>query len=64
MIVIKASVRPSSVEGLGLFADEKIREGQTIWRFDPIIDLIFEPEIDYRTIDSADAKSSETYLYT
>lgn len=43
MLVVKTEVRPSSIEGLGLFAAEKISRGETVWRFDPRFDIAFPP---------------------
>ena len=40
MLLVKTSVRPSSIHGLGLFAEQDIAEGATLWRFDPLIDRI------------------------
>jgi SET domain-containing protein len=42
MLTIKASVKPSKVHGLGLFADEKIPKGTVIWKFNPRFDIYFE----------------------
>ena len=43
MLTIKTLVKESEIEGLGLFATEKIPKGTTVWRFDPRFDLYFEP---------------------
>jgi SET domain-containing protein len=43
MLVVKASVRPSALEGLGLFADQKIPKGTVIWKFNPLFDIMFDP---------------------
>ena len=34
MLLVKTTLRPSEVHGLGLFADEFIPKGIAIWRFD------------------------------
>lgn len=44
MLVVKTSVKPSGIEGLGLFAAEDISRGTTIWKFDPRFDVYFTPE--------------------
>lgn len=44
MLAVKASVRPSKIEGIGLFADEKIPKGTVTWRFNPRFDILFNPE--------------------
>jgi len=38
MLLIKTSVRLSSIHGLGLFAAEPIRKGQAVWAYDSKID--------------------------
>lgn len=40
MLLVKTSVKPSSIHGLGLFAEESIAAGTLLWRFDPLIDRI------------------------
>lgn len=40
MLLVKTSVRPSPIHGLGVFADEFIPEGKALWRFDPLLDRI------------------------
>ena len=44
MLTVKASVKPSSIQGIGLFADEDILKGTVIWKFDPRFDLYFDPK--------------------
>jgi len=44
MIVVKTSVQPSSTEGLGLFAEERIPKGSTVWLYDPRFDISFDPQ--------------------
>src|SRR3989344_2227157 len=44
MLTIKASVKTSKIEGLGLFADERIPKGTTVWKFDARFDIFFDPE--------------------
>ncbi len=38
MLLVKTSVRLSSIHGLGLFAAEPVRKGQAIWVYDSRID--------------------------
>lgn len=42
MLLIKTKLDASGIHGIGLFADEFIREGTVIWRFDPLLDLRFD----------------------
>ena len=44
MLTVKASVKPSKIEGIGLFADEKIPRGTITWKFDSHFDILFDPE--------------------
>ncbi len=41
MLTVATYVAPSAIEGLGLFAAEPIAAGTLVWRFDPLLDLIF-----------------------
>ena len=44
MLTVKASVKSSKIQGLGLFADEKIPKGTVTWKFNPRFDILFDPE--------------------
>ena len=44
MLRVKAPAMPSKIEGIGLFAEEKILKGTITWKFDPMFDILFEPE--------------------
>ena len=44
MLIVKASAKTSPIQGLGLFADEKISKGAVIWKYDPQFDISFTPE--------------------
>ena len=44
MLTIKTSLKPSKIEGIGLFADEKIPKGTVTWKFDPRFDILFDPK--------------------
>jgi uncharacterized protein len=41
MLLVRTTVQPSKIHGLGLFADEPIARGTVIWRFTPGFDLKF-----------------------
>ncbi len=41
MLLVKTSVRPSAIHGLGVFAEQSIPGGETIWKFLPGFDQIF-----------------------
>lgn len=44
MLNVKTTVQASTIEGLGLFAAEKILKDTVIWKFDPRFDIFFDPE--------------------
>ncbi len=44
MLTVKASAKPSKIEGLGLFANEKIPKGTVVWKYDPRFDIGFSPQ--------------------
>ena len=39
MLLVRCSVRPSAIHGLGCFTEEAIKAGQTVWIFDSRIDI-------------------------
>ncbi len=39
MFLVRTSLRPSPIHGIGVFAAEPIYQGQVVWQFDPRIDL-------------------------
>jgi uncharacterized protein len=45
VLLVKTSVRQSPIHGLGLFAEENISAGTTLWQFEPLLDRLI-PESD------------------
>ena len=50
MFVVRTSLRPSPIHGIGVFAKEPIKKGQLVWKFDtrldlriPVAELLFLP---------------------
>ncbi|MEZ5417102.1 MAG: SET domain-containing protein [Vicinamibacterales bacterium] len=43
MLLVRVSVRPSAIHGLGVFADEPIAKGTAVWTFTPGFDLEMDP---------------------
>lgn len=39
MFLVHTSLRPSSIQGLGCFAEEPIKKGQVVWQFEPRLDI-------------------------
>ncbi|MBX4189420.1 SET domain-containing protein [Candidatus Parcubacteria bacterium] len=44
MLTVKASAKSSPINGIGLFADEKISKGTIMWKYDPRFDISYSPE--------------------
>ncbi len=44
MLIVPTLVKQSTVAGLGLFADRYIAKGTIIWKFNPVIDILYTPE--------------------
>ena len=44
MLTIKTKINISTIEGIGLFADQYIPKGTVVWKFDPSIDLVLSKE--------------------
>ncbi len=65
MIIVKTTVKPSSVNGLGLFAGEKILKGTVVWRYDPLFDISFSPEeVEKMNLDQRELIERYAYLST
>ncbi len=39
MLVVKTSLKEIKGKGIGLIAEQKIKNGQVVWKFNPIIDI-------------------------
>jgi len=39
MLLVKTSIGPSKIHGIGLFATQFIPKGEVLWRFEPGFDL-------------------------
>lgn len=39
MLLVRTSLRPSAIDGLGCFTEQFIEKGQVVWQFDPRIDM-------------------------
>lgn len=40
MLLVKTTLAPSRIHGIGLFADQRISRGQRVWTFTPGLDLL------------------------
>lgn len=41
---VRTILKANSIHRMGLFADQNIRKGQVIWKFDPLVDLVVTKE--------------------
>lgn len=48
MMLIKSSVKYSSIHGLGCYAEEDVKKGQVVWKLDPRFDL----ELDAKELEN------------
>lgn len=44
MLQVKTTLGPSKINGVGLFAAERIPKGTTTWKYDPRFDISFDPK--------------------
>ena len=47
MMMVETELRPSPIQGIGIFLVEDVAEGQLIWRYDSRVDRVYsEAELD------------------
>lgn len=62
MLYVRTEVKPSPIHGLGLFATHNIAKGQTVWQFNPSLDIRYtEAYLD--TIPECVADQIRKYRY-
>lgn len=44
MMMVETELRPSSIQGIGVFLTQPVRKGQLIWRFDSRIDRVYSED--------------------
>lgn len=44
MLCVKTKIAPSDINGIGLFAEEKILAGSVVWKFNPALDILLPKE--------------------
>lgn len=64
MLLVKTTVGPSRISGLGLFAEENIKKGQTIWRYHPDSCVIVSQQNFDALMDSAQNSDIVKYFLT
>jgi hypothetical protein len=62
MFLIRTRVGPSAIHGTGVFADEPVAPGQSVWRYDPVFDRTFSQE-DYEAAAPAVRAYLNMYAY-
>jgi uncharacterized protein len=62
MLTVKASVKPSEIDGIGLFADEIIPAGTVVWKFDARFDWRFY-EKDFESMSAIQQEFLRRYSY-
>jgi len=62
MLLVRNYVGPSPVEGLGVFAAERIGKGALIWKFDPTFDRLI-PVGDYEAAPLYLKEQLDRYAY-
>ena len=62
MLLVKTHIGPSSIEGIGLFADQFIAKGTKTWEFDPRFDRFFSKE-EFERFSREIQKFLQTYAY-
>ena len=47
MMMVETELRPSAIQGIGIFLLQDVRQGDVIWRFDSRVDRVYaEAELD------------------
>ena len=62
MLLIPTYVAPSSIEGVGVFADQPIAAGTLIWRLDPALDRLI-PKDEVAKLEPLFQRFVERYSY-
>ena len=62
MLLVRTTVGPSAIHGLGVFAAEGVEAGQGVWEFAPGIDLVIPAER-LATLPAAFRAFLDTYGY-
>lgn len=62
MLLVKARLAKSPIEGLGLFAHEFIAKHTVVWRFNPVLDQLLKPDV-LETLSEHDRAYLHRYTY-
>ncbi len=62
MLLVKTTLAPSTIHGIGLFAAQRIRAGTVIWRFHPGVDRFIDDH-DLENLSPAAREQVLKYTY-
>lgn len=62
MLCIQTELRSSKISGIGLFANEFIRKGTQVWKFNPNVDQLFAIE-EIQDLDETGQKEFRKYAF-
>lgn len=63
MLTVRSNVKFSPIHGMGCFASEDIKKGETVWRFDPSLDPVIK-EKDFNVLLPAVQEFLRIYTYS
>ncbi len=67
MLIIKTKLKEVAEKGIGLIADQEIKKGQSVWVFNPIIDIkIYKKDIPNQAkefFNTYGVDNGEDYIY-
>ncbi len=58
MLLVKTKIGPSKISGIGLFADQFIKKGTVIWKFQPGFDL----RVDKKALNKLSKPAKKQFL--
>ena len=62
MFIIKTTVKPSTIHGLGVFAEENLKAGSIIWKFQENFDIVLNDQ-QYNDLPDLAKEYFKTYSY-
>ena len=62
MLMVKTKLDRSQIDGIGLFADQFIRKGTLVWKYDPLFDRSFT-DCDIKNLSEAAYEQVAKYSY-
>lgn len=62
MLTVKTSAQQSDIDGIGLFAAQRIPKGTVVWKFDARFDIVFSPQ-EVADMDELQQQLIKRYAY-